>query len=590
MNTAIKVDFAKKTGKQVQQLHGFNSGPMTKVFTYDARPLFVEGGFPYVRLHDSEYPYGSGEFIDIPCIFKNFDADENDPKSYNFGNTDEYIRQCLNVGSRIIYRLGVSIEHSPVKRYTDPPKDFAKWARICEHIIRHYNEGWADGYHWNIEYWEIWNEPDLDRETDNKRCWSGTAAEFAEFYTVAARHLKSCFPHLKIGGCGFSSVRNFFIEDFFKDISARTPRVPMDFYTWHRYKGVAAAYAEGAAIVRDLLTEYGYGEAESILDEWNMIYGWDRDNQAESYRAMKDHRGAAFYAGVLCVLQEKSDVCTDGFIADRINQTSPLRTVHRQIHVECRIVGNLNLSVLEAKTSHHLPYIAAQIVNACHCMVVRPSGGTCSCQGHSRRTFDQDTFLIGVCVILTEIGVAVGESSVLQAEVCKQAPFLSCHKVPTFTLAEASSCRIIVRDVRPRLHSRKRVGLPVDIAVRIYRDVDLIKILIARFESRMNLRASAFEKVAVANNREASHNRGDTCVIVDNNNLVLDVGFGRFELHKHFFCACFLRIRFHVLIANLHKDCFEKSFISRCFQLCAGHSDFQLCHFIYFLSSFLKFL
>ena len=68
MNANIKVNFSKKTGKRVQALHGFNSGPMTKVFTYDARPLFVEGGFPYVRLHDSEYPYGSGEFIDIPCI------------------------------------------------------------------------------------------------------------------------------------------------------------------------------------------------------------------------------------------------------------------------------------------------------------------------------------------------------------------------------------------------------------------------------------------------------------------------------------------------------------------------------------------
>ena len=61
--------------------------------------------------------------------------------------------------------------------------------------IRHYNEGWADGYHWNIEHWEIWNEPDLDRDPKdafNKRCWSGTVEQFAELYTVAARHLKAC--------------------------------------------------------------------------------------------------------------------------------------------------------------------------------------------------------------------------------------------------------------------------------------------------------------------------------------------------------------------------------------------------------------
>ena len=26
-----------------------------------------------------------------------------------------------------------------------PPKDYAKWARICEHVVRHYNEGWGWG-------------------------------------------------------------------------------------------------------------------------------------------------------------------------------------------------------------------------------------------------------------------------------------------------------------------------------------------------------------------------------------------------------------------------------------------------------------
>ena len=27
-------------------------------------------------------------------------------------------------------------------------------------VIKHYNSGWANGYHYNIKYWEIWNEPD----------------------------------------------------------------------------------------------------------------------------------------------------------------------------------------------------------------------------------------------------------------------------------------------------------------------------------------------------------------------------------------------------------------------------------------------
>ena len=89
----ITVDFSSQSIGNIRPLHGVNSGPMTKVFTYDARPLFIEAGIPFARLHDVEYPYGSGEFVDIPCIFKDFDADETCPESYNFGLTDEYIRR-----------------------------------------------------------------------------------------------------------------------------------------------------------------------------------------------------------------------------------------------------------------------------------------------------------------------------------------------------------------------------------------------------------------------------------------------------------------------------------------------------------------
>jgi chromate transporter len=71
---------------------------------------------------------------------------------------------------------------------------------------------------------------------------------------------------------------------------------------------------EGAAKVRAMLCEYGYGEAESILDEWNLMYKWGpRVNQAPAYPAMKDHRGAACYAGVLCGLQEQSDVAAGAY-------------------------------------------------------------------------------------------------------------------------------------------------------------------------------------------------------------------------------------------------------------------------------------
>ena len=90
--------------------------------------------------------------------------------------------------------MGVTIENQCYIRayHIHPPKDFGKWARICEHIIRHYNEGWANGFHFGIVYWEIWNEPDNGLPGENQM-WTGTDEEYFALYDVTAKHLKKCF-------------------------------------------------------------------------------------------------------------------------------------------------------------------------------------------------------------------------------------------------------------------------------------------------------------------------------------------------------------------------------------------------------------
>ena len=56
----------------------------------------------------------------------------------------------------------------------------------------HYNQGWANGFHDNIRYWEFWNEPEL--------FWSGTPEQFYLLYEKTARALKTCRSPLKVGG------------------------------------------------------------------------------------------------------------------------------------------------------------------------------------------------------------------------------------------------------------------------------------------------------------------------------------------------------------------------------------------------------
>ena len=196
----MRIDFTAPKGK-IKPMHAINNAPMHWTFC-DAFHYLTEAKIPYSRLHDTGGLLGGGIFVDIANIFPLFHADPTDPKNYDFGFTDHLLKELCAAGVKPFYRLGCTIENyhpSIGPRRSIPPSDPHKWAVICEHIIRHYNEGWADGYHMDIEYWEIWNEPDNEPVAAENPMWKGTMEEFFTLYEVAANHLKSCFPRLKIG-------------------------------------------------------------------------------------------------------------------------------------------------------------------------------------------------------------------------------------------------------------------------------------------------------------------------------------------------------------------------------------------------------
>ena len=283
---SIKIDLTKKTGK-IKPMHAVGQAPIGGV----GREMFndfhylTEAGCPYSRLHDVFGPFGSNRFVDIPNIFRDFDADVNDPASYDFTFTDALIEALVNAGVEPYYRLGITIENnSEIKAYyTAPPKDAKKWARICEHIIAHYIDGWADGYHYNITYWEIWNEPD-DGMRVASEMWSGTKEEYYELYDVTAKHLKSVFgDRIKVGGyaaINFNAAiepeeykdneqRLYYVEFFVGFMEyVRSNGTPLDFFSWHSYSNPAMTIRV-AYWVREQLDRYGFDKTECHINEWN---------------------------------------------------------------------------------------------------------------------------------------------------------------------------------------------------------------------------------------------------------------------------------------------------------------------------------
>lgn len=284
--------YADEPTGPVKPVNGVGQPPMVGAPTsFAMMPRLKAAGIPYARLHDVGGPYGQLRYVDVPNLFRDFAADETRPESYSFAYTDALMKALVQNGVEPFFRLGVTIDNPVVAGYPgyflDPPKDPAKWARVCERIIRHYTEGWADGFRMKVTYWEIWNEPDNSPDPEKNPMWHGTFAEYVRFYGVVASHLKAKFPHLKIGGygsCGFyagvgaaraaagnSSPRlEHFIDCATNFLaSARANGWPLDFFSYHSYSKPSEAL-EQVRYADRLLTAYGFSrqKTERVFNEW----------------------------------------------------------------------------------------------------------------------------------------------------------------------------------------------------------------------------------------------------------------------------------------------------------------------------------
>ena len=305
-NAQITINVDEPVGK-IKMMNSVNNGPEVPKKSQKRGNFEAYKGaeFPYARLHDAPIRWGWGHTVDISCVFPDFEADVNNPKSYDFTLTDKLLSEIHASGTKVFYRLGQSIEHWPKKYEVIPPKDFKKWAKICEHIIRHYNEGWADGYHYNIEYWEIWNEPDLGFKAGRHlKCdsptWNGTDKEFFKFYEIAANHLNKCFPDLKIGGPALCED-NEWADRFLAYMSDH--KVDMDFFSYHLYAGTVEQFQAKNSLIKDLLDRHGYSDVEMILDEWNYLSNWT-DEFVYTVESINSYKGAAYTAAIMQACQD----------------------------------------------------------------------------------------------------------------------------------------------------------------------------------------------------------------------------------------------------------------------------------------------
>jgi len=308
----LRVDCARRNG-EIRPLHGANSGPSNLGETLDLTALHREIGIPFTRLHDCHWP--NPDVVDIHAIFPDMNADPEKPESYDFRRSDDYIQAVVNTGAKIVYRLGESIEHTKKKYHVHPPADLDKWIAVCAHIIQHYNEGWANGFKHNIQYWEIWNEPE-----NRPAMWTGNDEQFFALFTKTAKALKAKFPDLRIGGPAVGDSGRMdkgaykpskFMLSFME--ACKRESAPLDFFSWHLYSNDPLEVTGRARGIREWLNQNGYSKTESHYNEWNYLPGNDWGPLLKNGQGLPREKfaaniggapGAAYDAYVLMALQD----------------------------------------------------------------------------------------------------------------------------------------------------------------------------------------------------------------------------------------------------------------------------------------------
>jgi len=308
----IRVDAGRKIGA-IRALHGVNGGPICYGGLVDVSAQQKALGIPLTRNHDANWP--ARDAIDIHAVFPNFTADAESPENYRFGPTDDYLKSIAAVGSDIVYRLGESIEHTPRKYYVHKPADYDQWAKICIGVIRHCNEGWADGLHLDIRHFEIWNEPDLGLQQ-----WDSTAEDYYRLYAVAAKAIKGRFPEVKVGGpaaCNAGAFKGdqFVLPPFLGNFLdyCHKESAPLDFLSWHLYTGDPSLPARHSFALRRGLDDRGFKNTSIHLNEWNYtagnnywqsVFGHHPEQMEQLHEETGGPAGAAFAACVLLSLQD----------------------------------------------------------------------------------------------------------------------------------------------------------------------------------------------------------------------------------------------------------------------------------------------
>lgn len=299
----VRVDLSIPVG-EIKPMHGMCNGPVS--YGADISDAFRDIGVPFVRFDGTDTAVG-GYAVDISKIFRNFDGDPSDPENYSFELTDKYVEAALLSGAKVIYRLGESRDllGAVIEKGCD---DIDLLARVCVNVIRHYNEGWARGYHFDIRYFEL-------------RSGSEDAKRDVEIYGRLANAVKMHDESIKVGGVCYGDAAKS--RELLR--ACKKHRYPIDFLTVESFVGDPMVVRSELESLSLFAKNQGFAGLEIILGKWMMVDGdilgdadlqkvlkvndpRAREMRRELALSARSVKGAAYAASTMLALNELDGV------------------------------------------------------------------------------------------------------------------------------------------------------------------------------------------------------------------------------------------------------------------------------------------
>lgn len=209
-----------------------------------------ELGFKYLRFH--------GLFNDDMSVLRKSLTGEY---VMSFSNIDNIFDFLLSIGMKPFVEIGFMPECLKsadeyifhYKGNVTPPHDEAVWINLIDSFIKHIisRYGRDEVRKW---YFEIWNEPNLGKETGFKggRFWSGTMEDYFRLYTITVNTIKSIDDKLQVGGPATSN--NAWIPQMLDYCEKSNTKI--DFVTTHHYP-------------TDIVLGYGVEDSQNFVNAFN---------------------------------------------------------------------------------------------------------------------------------------------------------------------------------------------------------------------------------------------------------------------------------------------------------------------------------